>query len=162
MKATEGKLGRVFVIRLEDGDEIPQCIESFAKQHGISAGHVILIGGVAGGQIVSGPRYSDHMPPEPILLPVDGVHEVMGIGFLAPEKDGNPVLHVHGALGRAGQTMMGCFSPGLARGRRARPARGRRSRLDNSDDRRPARGRRRISAPESFLRQVQKCYLGRF
>jgi uncharacterized protein len=114
MKACEGKIGRVFVIRLEDGDKIPQCIESFAKQHGISTGQVILVGGVASGQIVSGPRYSDRMPPEPMLLPVDSVHEVLGVGVLAPEKDGNPVLHIHGALGRAGQTMMGCFRPGLS------------------------------------------------
>ncbi|KDR94128.1 hypothetical protein SAMN02745945_00812 [Peptoclostridium litorale DSM 5388] len=31
MKATEGKLGRVFVIRLEEGDILPDCIEEFAS-----------------------------------------------------------------------------------------------------------------------------------
>ena len=113
MKATEGKLGRVFVIRLEDGDKIPDCIESFAEEKGISAGQVILVGGVGSGQVVSGPRYSDQMPPDAILLPVDGVHEVMGVGVLAPEEDGKPILHIHGALGRAGQTLMGCLRPGV-------------------------------------------------
>ena len=113
MKSTEGKLGRVFVIRLEDGDVLPGCIEKFAEQKGISVGHVILVGGLGEGQIVVGPRYSHKMPPEPMLLPVDGAHEVAGVGVLAPGEDGKPVLHMHAALGRSGQTMAGCIRPGV-------------------------------------------------
>jgi predicted DNA-binding protein with PD1-like motif len=114
LRASEGKLGRVFVIRLEDGDKIPDCIESFAEDSGICAGHVILVGGVGGGQVVSGPRHSDQMPPDAMLLPVDGVHEVMGVGVLAPDEKGKPILHIHGALGRSGQTLMGCLRPGVS------------------------------------------------
>ena len=113
MKACEGKLGRVFVIRLEDGDVLPKCIEKFAEEKGISVGHVILVGGLGEGQIVVGPRYSHKMPPEPMLLPIDGAHEVAGVGVLAPGEDGKPVLHIHAALGRAGHTMTGCLRPGV-------------------------------------------------
>ncbi len=113
MKASEGKLGRVFVIRLEDGDVLPKCIEKFAQEKGISVGHVILVGGLGDGQIVVGPRYSHKMPPEPMLLPIDGAHEVAGVGVLAPGEDGKPVLHIHAALGRAGHTMTGCLRPGV-------------------------------------------------
>jgi len=113
MKASEGKLGRVFVIRLEDGDKLPDCIEKFAEKKGVSVGHVILVGGIGEGQIVVGPRYSDKMPPEPMLLPLDGAHEVAGVGVLAPDENGKPVLHVHAALGRSGQTMTGCLRPGV-------------------------------------------------
>lgn len=113
MKASEGKLGRVFVIRLEDGDKLPDCIEKFAAEKGISVGHVILVGGIGEGQIVVGPRYSNKMPPEPMLLPLDGAHEVAGVGVLAPDENGKPVLHIHAALGRSGQTMMGCLRPGV-------------------------------------------------
>jgi len=113
MKATEGKLGRVFVIRLEDGDVLPGCIEKFAEKERISVGHAILVGGIGEGQIVVGPRYSHKMPPEPMLLPVDGAHEVAGVGVLAPGQDGKPVLHMHAALGRSGQTMAGCLRPGV-------------------------------------------------
>ena len=56
MKASEGKLGRVFVIRLEDGDVLPKCIEKFAEDKGVSVGHAILVGGIGEGQIVVGPR----------------------------------------------------------------------------------------------------------
>ena len=110
---SEGKLGRVFVIRLEDGDEIPNCIEKFAEEHGVSVGQAILIGGIGSGDAVVGPRRSDTMPPEPMLLPIDGAHEVVGIGVLAPDKKGKPTLHMHAALGRAGKTTTGCLRMGV-------------------------------------------------
>jgi len=114
MKATEGKLGRVFIIRLEDGDIIPDCIESFAEKKQISIGQVIIIGGVGEGQVVVGPRRSDEMPPEPMLLPLDGAHEVVGVGLIAPNEAGKPILHIHAALGRAGKTTTGCLRPGVS------------------------------------------------
>ncbi len=113
MKASEGKIGRVFVIRLEDGDVIPECIERFAEEQGISLGHVILVGGIGGGEVVVGPRDSDEMPPHPMLLPIDGAHEVVGTGVVAPGEDGKPVLHIHAALGRSGQTISGCLRLGV-------------------------------------------------
>ena len=113
MKAGEGQIGRVFVIRLEDGDVIPSCIERFAEEKGVSVGHVILVGGIGGGEVVVGPRRSEERSPEPMLLPIDGAHEVVGVGVIAPNEDGKPVLHIHAALGRSGQTMTGCLRPGV-------------------------------------------------
>ena len=113
MKASEGKIGRDFVIRLEDKDVLPGCIERFAEEKGISVGHVILVGGIGEGQIVVGPRDSNEMPPEPMLLPVDGAHEVLGVGVIAPDEEGRPILHIHAALGRSGNTMTGCLRPGV-------------------------------------------------
>jgi predicted DNA-binding protein with PD1-like motif len=113
MKSCEGKIGRVFIIRLEDGDLLPGCIEKFARKNKVTMGHVILVGGIGGGQIVVGPRRSEQMPPEPMLLPVDGAHEVAGVGVIAPDDSGKPILHIHAALGRSGQTMMGCLRPGV-------------------------------------------------
>jgi predicted DNA-binding protein with PD1-like motif len=113
MKACQGKMGRVFVIRLEHGDMVPGCIERFAEENGVSVGHAVLVGGIGGGEVVVGPRCSQEMPPQPMLLPVDGAHEVVGVGVLAPDEDGKPVLHIHAALGRSGQTMSGCLRPGV-------------------------------------------------
>jgi len=113
MKATEGHIGRIFVIRLEDGDVIPECIERFAEENGVSVGQVVLIGGIGDGQVVVGPRRCDERPPDPMLLPVDGAHEVVGVGVLAPGQDGKSVLHIHAALGRSGQTMTGCLRSGV-------------------------------------------------
>ena len=113
MKASVGHVGRVFVIRLEDGDVVPSCIEDFAAENGISVAHVVLIGGIGKGQVVVGPRDSDAATPDPMLLPLDGAHEVVGVGVLAPGPDGKPNLHIHASLGRSGQTMTGCLRPGV-------------------------------------------------
>jgi uncharacterized protein len=113
MKYSEGKLGRVFIIRLEDGEVIPDCIEKFAADHGITHGQAILVGGIGSGQVVTGPRFSDINPPDPMQLPVDGAHELVGVGVLAPDADGKPVLHIHAALGRSGQTLTGCLRLGV-------------------------------------------------
>lgn len=114
MKSCEGRLGRVFVMRLEDGDRVPTCIERFAEEKGISVAHVILVGGIGSGEVVVGPRRSEERPPQPMLLPIDGAHEVAGVGVLAPGADGKPSLHIHAALGRAGQTTTGCLRPGVS------------------------------------------------
>ena len=113
MKASEGRIGRTFIIRLEDGDTIPGCIEDFARDNHITVGHVTLIGGIGDGEVVVGPRKSEALPPEPMLLPLDGAHEVVGAGIIAPDERGEPVLHIHAALGRSGKTTTGCLRPGV-------------------------------------------------
>jgi len=83
--------------RLEHGDIIPDCIEKFAEERKVSVGQVIMIGGIGEGQVVVGPRRSSEMPPEPMLIPVDGAHEVMGAGVIAPTK---PVSRCFMSMGR--------------------------------------------------------------
>jgi len=113
MKASEGKIGRVFVVRLEDGDVLPDCLQKFATENSIKCGQVVLVGGIGGGQVVSGPRQTDEMPPDPVYIPVDGAHEVVGVGIIAPDKDGQPVLHIHASLGRGDHVITGCLRPGV-------------------------------------------------
>jgi predicted DNA-binding protein with PD1-like motif len=113
MQSAEGKMGRVFIIRLEDGDLLPACLEQFAEKKKIKNGFVLLVGGIGSGQVVVGPRISDQMPPDAMLLPIDGAHEVAGVGVLAPGPDGTVKMHMHAALGRSGKTTTGCIRPGV-------------------------------------------------
>ena len=113
MKHSEGHVGRVFILRLEDGDEVPSCIERFAAEHDVRLASVTLIGGIGSGEVVVGPRDPESRPIEPLKLPLVSPHEVLGMGLLAPGPGGEPMLHIHGALGRAGQTMTGCLRPGV-------------------------------------------------
>jgi uncharacterized protein len=48
-----------------------------------------------------------------MTLPIDAAHEIVASGLIAPDKDGKPILHIHGAMGRAGQTITGCLHEGL-------------------------------------------------
>ena len=36
-----------------------------------------------------------------------------GVGIIAPDGGGKPVLHIHAALGRGGRTLTGCLRPGV-------------------------------------------------
>ena len=114
MKSIESKLGRVFVLRLDHDDPIPKCIEDFAAEKQINLGQVVFIGGIYEGSLVAGPRKTAEPRPEPIVLPVNEAHDAVAVGIIAPAENGKPALHIHGALGRSGQTMAGCFQKGVS------------------------------------------------
>lgn len=113
MKYSEGKIGRVFVIRLEDGDTMPEAIESFAQENSLRRGMCILIGGIGGGKIVVGPENSQSIPIAPMIFGLEGVHEICAVGTIFPDNDARPRLHMHAALGREGKTISGCIRPGI-------------------------------------------------
>ncbi len=113
MQYSEGTIGRVFTLRLEHGERVPDCIEQFAREHGVATAHCTLLGGIDGGNVVAGPRDGEAPVIDPILCPIEGAHEVVGMGTLFPDETGEPVLHMHAALGRDGITRTGCVRPGL-------------------------------------------------
>ena len=115
MKSSEAKQGRVFIIRLEDGDIVHECIERFAAAHGITHAAVMLHGGGDDGSIlVTGPREGRCPPPiAPQTTILGGVHEVVGTGSLFPDAHGQPILHVHLACGRGTETVTGCIRTGV-------------------------------------------------
>lgn len=112
MRVAEGSLGRVFVLRLEDGDRIPDCIELFAAENKIEGGLCALLGGIGSGTVVAGPK-SAGGPVEPILKRISDVHEVAAIGTIFNTEDGTPRLHMHASLGRDNETLVGCVRTGL-------------------------------------------------
>lgn len=114
MQNIEGKLGRIFMIRLDEGDEIPAALERFAAEKNIRHGFVILLGGIDRGRVVVGPRQATERPLQPLLVAVDAPHEIAALGVLAPDVSGKPVLHIHGACGRAGAAFAGCLRPGVS------------------------------------------------
>lgn len=114
MKFSEASLDRVFVIRLEDQDRLPQALESFAAEHNVRCGICFLVGGVQkGGKIVMGPEMPLQHPVIPILHQLTGIHEALAVGTLFPDEEGKTRLHMHAALGRAGETRTGCIRPGI-------------------------------------------------
>lgn len=113
MKAAEGKLGRIFVLRLEDGDLIPDCIEKFAGEKGLQGALCAFVGGIGQGTLVVGPEDGDASPIVPMLERFAGVHEAAAVGTIFPDEQGNPRLHMHAALGRAGQTRTACVRTGI-------------------------------------------------
>jgi len=114
MKYSEAKAGRVFVMRLEDGDIIHEAIEAFAKEHSIKAAALVAVGGIDSGSVlVVGPEEGRSKPVTPMETTLDNVYEISGTGTIFPDKDGNPVLHMHIACGREKHTITGCVRRGV-------------------------------------------------
>ena len=56
MRCSEATIGRVCVIRLEDGEILHETIERLASGHGIAAATVIAVGGAdTGSSLIVGP-----------------------------------------------------------------------------------------------------------
>lgn len=113
MIARQGSQGRVFVLRLEDGDRMPSCLEQFAAENGIESALAVMLGGVGAGRIVVGPEDGTATPITPMLHQIADVCEVAALGTLFPDAAGKPVLHMHAALGRGDETHTGCIRPGI-------------------------------------------------
>ena len=114
MKYSEAKQGRTFVIRLEDGDIIHEKLEEFARVHSINAAAVIAVGGVdEGSKLVVGPEQGRSKPITPMEHILRDVREIAGVGTIFPDKDHNPVLHMHIACGREESTVTGCVRRGV-------------------------------------------------
>ncbi|MDI6686838.1 MAG: DNA-binding protein [Desulfobacterales bacterium] len=114
MKYSQAKLGRIFVIRLEDGDIVHEEIERFARNQSVKAASLIIIGGAdKDSKLVVGPEQGRMKTIVPIEHILDDIHEVAGVGTIFPDDEGNPVLHMHMACGRKTSTITGCIRNGV-------------------------------------------------
>lgn len=114
MRYDEGQVGRVFVLRLEEGEKIPEVIENFAREKGVQRAMAILLGGIDdGSRVVVGPEAGRGREIVPLVHTLSGIQEILGVGTLFPDEKGNPVLHMHGASGREGGASVGCTRAGV-------------------------------------------------
>jgi predicted DNA-binding protein with PD1-like motif len=114
MKYSEAKQGRIFIIRLEDGDIVHEEIERFAIEQSVKAAALIIIGGAdKESKFVVGPEDGRVTPVVPMEHILNNVHEIAGTGTLFPDETGNPVLHMHMACGRKSSTVTGCVRRGV-------------------------------------------------
>ena len=114
MQYQEGSIGRVFALRLEEGDRLPDTLEAFAREHNLAAAMVIYVGGAKGGsRLVVGPDASRPDTIVPLVHSLTGIQEVLGVGTLFPDDQGEPILHMHAATGREGDATVGCSRAGV-------------------------------------------------
>lgn len=114
MKYSQAKQGRIFVIRLEDGDVVHEEIERLAREQRIEAAALIIIGGAdEASRLVVGPEQGRTSPVVPMQHILENVHEIAGTGTIFPDDEGNPMLHMHMACGRNASTVTGCIRDGV-------------------------------------------------
>ncbi len=115
MKYTEGEIGRIFVVRLEDGDIVHECLERLAERENIRAAAIIAVGGAdRGSRLVVGPRCSrDEFPVNPMTHTLKDAAEIAGTGTIFEDEHGKPLVHMHMACGRNDITVTGCIRNGV-------------------------------------------------
>nr|WP_240194819.1 PPC domain-containing DNA-binding protein [Desulfobulbus rhabdoformis] len=114
MRYTTAEPGRIFVLRLEDGDIVHEVIEQFADEHNIEAASLIAVGGADdGSRLVVGPGEDRGLPLEIMKETLHHVHEIAGTGTLFRDAEGTPLVHMHMACGRNTQTITGCIREGV-------------------------------------------------
>jgi len=112
MQYSEGRLGRIFTLRLEEGERLPDVLEAFARDKSIQAGLVFYLGGFRdGSRLVVGPE-AGRETIVPLIHVLQGVQEVLAVGTIFPNAGGEPVMHLHGAAGREGGATVGCTRAG--------------------------------------------------
>lgn len=114
MHYREGRIGRIFVVRLEEGERLPDAVEAFARSQGVREAMVIYVGGAReGSRLVVGPEAGRPDAIIPLVHTLAGIQEVLGVGTLFPDEAGEPVLHLHAATGREGRATVGCTRAGV-------------------------------------------------
>jgi uncharacterized protein len=107
MKYQIGEVGRVIVVRFEDGDEILEGLTEIARREAVRAGIFYLVGGIKDARIVAGPE-EDELPPVPVWRELDESHEALGIGTIFWHEH-EPKIHFHGAYGKRDTVKAGCL-----------------------------------------------------
>lgn len=106
MEYAVGKTGRIVAARLFEGEDIYESIEQIAKKENIKSAAVLITGGFRKAKVVVGPKTE-----KPKIIPnfkdFEGPGEVLGVGTIYCDEQG-PKLHIHTAIGKSEQTVVGC------------------------------------------------------
>ena len=114
MNYTEAKLGRIFILRLHQGERLHEVIEKFATQKQVKSALCFFLGGAEDkSKIVVGPKDGKALPPEPMVTLLRGVHEACGVGTIFTDEQGQPKLHMHASFGRKNSAITGCVRLGV-------------------------------------------------
>ena len=107
MQYTEGQIGRVFVVRIDDGEDMLILLHQFINDKSIQAGSILFLGALMNGRMVTGPE-DPVIPPVPHFVMFEGGWEVFGVGTIYP-GEGGPHIHYHASVGRSGHALTGCL-----------------------------------------------------
>ncbi len=107
MQYAEGQIGRVFVVRIDDGEDFLESMRRFIADKGVMSGSITFLGALMNGRMVTGPE-EPVIPPVPHFILFEGGWEVFGVGTIYP-GEGGPHIHYHASVGRAGHALTGCL-----------------------------------------------------
>jgi predicted DNA-binding protein with PD1-like motif len=107
MQYTEGQIGRVFIVRIDDGEDMLLSLRQFSLDKNIQTGSIHFLGALMNGRMVTGPE-EPVIPPVPHFVMFEGGWEIFGVGTIYP-GEGGPHIHYHASVGRSGHALTGCL-----------------------------------------------------
>ena len=107
MDYTQGKMGRVFVARIDHEEDLLSELEDLAVNENIRSAFFFLLGATGSANIVTGPK-EKCIPPEVTWTQVDNASEILGVGNIFWEDD-KPKIHIHASACSGSDIVMGCF-----------------------------------------------------
>jgi len=107
MRYTSARMGRIFVARVDHGEDLLGEMQNILGREGISRAVILLLGALKEGSLVTGPE-EPVIPPSPHWVRFGEGWEVVGIATVYPGEDG-PEIHLHGSAGRGEKALTGCL-----------------------------------------------------
>ncbi len=106
MQYSEGSLGRVFVLRIDDGEDLIESLRKFVQHKGVKSCMALFIGALKEGRAVTGPEQPT-IPPVPHFEEYRDGWEVFGMATIYPSSEGLKI-HIHSAMGKGREALLGC------------------------------------------------------
>ena len=110
MEYRQGSIGRVFVVRFDEGDDFLNQFLDLIKKEDVRSGWFQILGGLRKAGVVTGPK-EPVMPPEPVWENIDDARETIGAGSVYWDEK-QPRIHLHAAMGHHGETLTACIRKG--------------------------------------------------
>ncbi|MBW6517541.1 MAG: DUF296 domain-containing protein [ANME-2 cluster archaeon] len=107
MDYTQGKIGRVFVARIDHEEDLLAELQDLAVNENIQSAFFYLLGATGGAKMVTGPKQKS-LPPDVNIRQFDDAKEVLGLGNIFWE-DGKPKIHLHASVSGSNGSLTGCF-----------------------------------------------------
>jgi predicted DNA-binding protein with PD1-like motif len=111
MEYAIGKTGRIIAMRLFEGEDLYESVHEIARKENIRSAAVLITGGFRKADVIVGPKRE-----KPQIVgnkkEFSGPGEVLGVGTIYCDDDG-PKLHIHSAIGKNDETIVGCPRGGV-------------------------------------------------
>lgn len=108
MQYSVGEVGRTIIAKVEHGDDLLESIKELARKEQLESAVFFMLGALKSSKIVVGPRETV-VPPEGMPRYFEDGREVLAIGTIFSNEQGEPTLHIHGAMGREESVLVGCI-----------------------------------------------------
>jgi predicted DNA-binding protein with PD1-like motif len=110
MEYGKARLGRIFLLKFSDGDDLIKEIKRFSKKERLKTCFFSFLGALKKGKLVCGPKKAV-IPPRPNFFDFKDGWEVVGTGSIFTNRSG-PQVHIHTAMGKKNKSMAGCVREG--------------------------------------------------